>query len=382
MTEAKLTFGFPRMMKEAGEVRVFLPEFIQHLANMGARVYIEEGYGSRSGLSFDDYRQGNESVRYCTREQAFHQDYVTVLRSPTLEEFRLLKPGATLIAMLHFPTRPRRVNLLSDLGVKAISLDSIVDDNNLRLVENMKAVAWNGLEVSFDVLEERWPSLQHPEGRPIHVLILGTGMVGKHAVDAATKLGNVERNNQHMRAGGLGAVALSIGRNITGNPGTLERLFRQADILVDAAQRRDPSKPVVVNDWIQWLPEHAVISDLAVDPYTLETTPPVVRGVEGIPQGDLNQYIFKPEDPNWDRSVPSSIPSRQRRTVVSCYSWPGIHPEACMRHYAQQLTPLIEILFEKTYDQLTPLGGYFERALYRGTLRAWLKSGHYEPRPR
>lgn len=382
MAEAKISFGFPRMMKEQGEVRVFLPEFIQYLVDLGATVNIEEGYGSRLGLSFDDYRQGSGAVRSCTRQTAFQQDFVTVLRSPSPEEFQQLKPGCTLISMLHFPTRPRRVNLLNDLGVNAVSLDSIVDDNNLRLVENMKAVAWNGLEVAFDVLEERLPGLQHPEGRPIQVLILGTGMVGKHAVDAATKLGNVERNNQHMEAGGLGAVALSIGRNITGNPNTLERLFQQADILVDAAQRRDPSEPVVRNDWIQWLPEHAVITDLAVDPYTLDTTPPVVRGVEGIPQGDLNQYIFKPDDPSWDKTVDESIPSQHRRTVVSCYSWPGIHPEACMRHYAQQLTPLIEVLFEKSYDQLGPQGGYFERALYRGTLRAWLQSGHYERRPR
>lgn len=199
MVNSEITFGFPRMMKEQGEVRVFLPEFIQHLASMGGRVYIEEGYGSRSGLSFNDYRRGSEAVRYCGHEQAFQQDFVIVLRSPTLEEFQLLKPGSTLISMLHFPTRPRRVELLSSLGVNAISMDSIVDDNNLRLVENMKAVAWNGLEVAFDVLEKDWTGLHHPEGRPIHVLVLGTGMVGKHAVEAATKLGNVERNNQHIQ---------------------------------------------------------------------------------------------------------------------------------------------------------------------------------------
>gem|GEM_PF-1225768 len=50
------SIGFPRMMKEPAEKRVFLPEFIQHLANAGLNVFIEEGYGSRSGFSFDDYR--------------------------------------------------------------------------------------------------------------------------------------------------------------------------------------------------------------------------------------------------------------------------------------------------------------------------------------
>ena len=151
----------------------------------------------------------------------------------------------------------------------------------------------------------------------------------------------------------------------------MEELFRQSDVLVDAAQRRDPSKPVVPNDWIAWLPEHAVITDLSVDPYTLEIDPPVVRGIEGVPQGNLDQYIFKPDDPNWDKTVPPSIPSTNRRTTVTCYSWPGIHPEASMLHYASQLEPLMQTLLKRGYNGLSLEGDYFERALYRASLKAW-----------
>ncbi len=380
--KASATIGFPRMMKEPSERRVFLPEFIQFLTRQGAVVFIEEGYGSRSGVSFDDYRQSNPAVRRCSRPEAFRQDFVMVLRSPLPDEFRLLRAGACLISMLHFPTRPARVRLLEELGVNAISLDGIADDNNRRLVENMQSVAWNGLEVAFNVLEARWPGLRRPEGGPIRVLILGAGMVGKPAVEAATKLGNVERYLQHMQDGGPGAIALTVGRSITSRPDQLEGLLRTTDILVDATQRRDPSHPVIRNEWLGWLPEHGVVVDLAVDPYTLEVDPPVVRGVEGIPQGNLNKYVFTPDDPEWDKTVPAVIQSRQRRTVVSCYSWPGIHPEASMRHYAQQLEPLMEVLFAKGYAGLSLDGSYFARALYRSTLQAWLKAGYYQPQPR
>jgi len=366
------SIGFPRMRQEAGEKRVFLPEFIQFIAGLGVKVYVEEGYGSRSGYTFEDYKRAHKNVFMCNREESFQKDVVLILRSPTLDEFQLIQRDATLISMLHFPTRPNRVELLTSLGIKSISLDSIANDNNLRMVENMKSVAWNGLEAPFDWLEKDWPGLVRPDKKPINVMILGTGMVGKHAIEAATKLGNVERNNDHIASGGPGAVALSIGRNIASNPATMKNLMGQADILVDATQRRDSSKPVVPNEWIAWLPQHAVLVDLAVDPYTLDANPPVVRGIEGVPQGNLDQYTFPANDPKWDALVPSSIPSKNRRTTVTCYSWPGVHPEACMTHYAQQLEPFIEVLFEKGYDDLSQNGLYFERALYRATLKAWL----------
>jgi alanine dehydrogenase len=305
-----------------------------------------------------------------------------VLRSPNPAEMALMRPGACLISMLHYPTRPRRVARLKELGIKSISLDSIVNDVNLRLVEDMRAVAWNGLEAAFGALESCFPGFHRPGGEPFRALILGTGMVGKHAVEAATKLGSVERNRQHIRSGGPGSLAISVGRSLTHQPDRMKILFEQADLLVDATQRSNPSLPVVPNEWIAWLPRHAVIADLAVDPYTLDIDPPVVRGVEGIPQGSLDQYIYHPSDPNWERTIPPQVPTANRRTTATCYSWPGIHPEASMQHYAKQLEPLMDVLAQTGYDGLSLRGGYFERALYRATLRAWLEDERYEARPR
>lgn len=367
------TIGLPRMENEPGEKRVFLPDFVHYLVELGAEIHIEEAYGARSGFRFEDYKLAHPNIHLCSREEAFQKDVCLILRSPRPEELTMVKRGTTLISMLHYPTRPLRVSTLKKMGIKAISLDSIANDNNIRLVENMKAVAWNGIEAAFDWLEKIWPDLVHPHKRPFQVLIIGTGMVGKHAIEAATKLGNLERNRKHIASNKLGAIAISIGRNIAPNAASMETLFRQADILVDTTQRRDTSKPVVPNDWIAWLPEHAVVVDLSVDPYTLDANPPVVRGIEGTPKGNLDQYVFPADDPKWDSLVPKSIPSKHRRTTVTCYSWPGIHPEACMQHYGKQLEPLMYHLLKKGYEGISLKGDYFERALYRGTLKAWLQ---------
>ncbi len=366
------SIGFPRMEEEAGERRVFLPDFVQKVANLGVRVVIEEGYGSRSGFTIEDYRQGNLLIRSGTRQEAFEQDVVVVLRAPE-KDFSRMKPGTILISMLHYPTHPNRIPIFQALELRTISLDSIVNDYDVRLVENMKAVAWNGLEVAFGLLEEKWPGLIRPDGLPFKVLLLGTGMVGKHAVDAAVHLGNIERNNAHIDQLGSGAVCRAVGRNLTNHSDRIIAMLKETDILVDATQRRNPSAPVISNEWIQHLPQHAILVDLSVDPYIPDADPPVVRGIEGIPKGNLDKFVFKPEDEDWEETIPEGTRTDYRRTAVTCYSWPGFHPEACMVHYGRQLFPMLPVLFEKGYDGLSMEGGYFERALYRATLKAWLE---------
>ena len=89
----------------------------------------------------------------------------------------------------------------------------------------------------------------------------------------------------------------TVGRNLTGRDVYMKERFGLTDVLVDATQRHDPSRPIVPNAWLACLPEHAVVCDLVVDPYLLHETPPTVRGVEGIPQGDLDRWAFAPDDP-------------------------------------------------------------------------------------
>ena len=65
-----------------------------------------------------------------------------MLRAPRYEDFALLQPNACLMSMLHYPTRPARVERLRSLGLNAISLELIANDEGLRLVENMRP--WPG----------------------------------------------------------------------------------------------------------------------------------------------------------------------------------------------------------------------------------------------
>ena len=370
-----LSIGFPIMMEEEGEIRAFLPDFINTLVVLGFNVFLQHGYGNTLGYAVDDYKQEHENIHFCERSETFQKDIVLILRCPSDEDLELVSRESCLISMFHFPTRSSRVLYLQDRSIKAISLDSITNDFGIRLVENMKAVAWNGIEAAFDEMEERWPHLIRGKQQPWNTVVMGTGMVGKHAVDAVTKFGKRSRNQKHMELGGEGITARAIGRNITRHPDILKKVLNKADILIDATQRHDPSSPILVNADIASLPAHAIIVDLSVDPYLLEDDPPIVKGIEGIPQGDLDQYIFHPNDPQWENSIPQGIPTQERRKTISCYSWPGIHPQDCMRHYAQQLMPFMRTLSKKSYTEISANGPFFERALYRAKLDTFIHSG-------
>jgi alanine dehydrogenase len=372
MTET-ITIGLARMHVEFGERRDFLPALVADLEKRGAQVFLEYGYGSGMSFTEGDYQKVAPNVQFASHEEVYQKQLVLVLRCPSNEDLKFMRPGACLVSMLHYPTRPQRVAFLKSLGVEAISLDSLKDDTGRRLLENLRAVAWNGLEVGFQMLHRTYPSpgLESHERGPIRATILGVGMVGMHAVQAASRYGDMKLWQTLAARGVPGVQVTAVEYDLTGREETMKEILSQTDILIDATQRPDPTKVIVPNEWIGLMPEHAVLVDLSVDPYDCTIDPPEVKGVEGIPQGNLDQYVFMPGDSAYDR-LPDCIATKNRRHVVSCFSWPGIHPKECMSLYGDQIRPIMRTLIDRGGVQnLNSHGRYFERAIKRALLSTW-----------
>lgn len=366
------SIGFPCARHESAEVREFLPPLFAFLQQFGLdRVVVEEGYGERMAINRARYDEALPGLLRGTREQALSQDLVVMLRCPSVPELRRLRPGAVLIAMLHFPTRPERAALMEELRVTGVAMDQVVDDLGRRLIENLEAVGFNGVRIGMEALASTWPRFASPERPPLKVTVLGAGAVGAHAVRAAVRYGDDQVRARLREAGVPGVRVTVLDAELTQDGPLLEHLLRTTDLLVDATQRRDVSRPVVRNEQLAQLPAHAVIVDLSVDPYDFGRNPPAVRGLEGIPQGTLDQYVFAPDDPAWDELDPR-VPHTTRRTVASCYSWPGIRPVDCMNVYGKQLEPVLRALLERGADLPTQGGAWAERATSRGLHRRWV----------
>ena len=372
MTEA-ITVGLARMHVEFGERRDFLPSLVADMEKRGANVFLEYGYGSGMGFTEGDYQKVASNVKFVSHEEVYQKQIVLVLRCPDNDDLKLLQPGACLISMLHYPTRPQRVAFLKSLGIEAISLDSLKDETGRRLLENLRAVAWNGLEVGFQILHRTYPppGLESNERRPIQATILGIGAVGMHAVQAASRYGDMKLWGTLATRGVPGVQVTAIEYDLTNREETMKEILARTDILVDATQRPDSSKIVIPNEWIGLMPEHAVLVDLSVDPYNCYVNPPEVKGIEGMPQGNLDQFVFMPDDSVYDR-IPECVSTKHRRHAVSCYSWPGIHPKQCMSLYGEQLRPIMRTIIDRGgVENLNSHGRYFERTIRRALLSRW-----------
>jgi alanine dehydrogenase len=361
------------MHEEFGERRDFLPAFIADLEKRGAQVFLEYGYGSGIGFTEGDYEKVAPIARFVSHEEVYQKQIVLVLRCPSNNDLKLMQPGACLISMLHYPTRPQRVDFLKSLRIEAISLDSLKDETGRRLIENLRSVAWNGLEVGFQLLHRTYPSpgLEGQERGPVYATVLGVGAVGMHAVQAASRYGDMRLWQTLAERGVPGVQVTAVDYDLTGQADVMKKILTRTDILVDATQRPDPGKVVIPNEWVSVLPEHAVLVDLSVDPYNCSVDPPEVKGIEGMPQGNLDQYVFMPDDPAYER-IPDCVSTKHRRHAVSCYSWPGIHPKACMTLYGEQIRPIMRTIIDKNGVQnINPQGRYFERAISRAFLSHW-----------
>lgn len=365
------TIGFPRMPRKKGEKRDFLPNLFEKLAHFKAiDIFLEEDYGKSMGFTHDDYLRKHSNLKFVSHDEVYRQDAVVVLRAPNEVDINKMREKSVLVSMLHFDTRPVRNKLLKSKGIISYSMDFMVDDENNRMVVNYWGTSMSGAVVAFNQLKEEMKDFYSKSRRPINVGIIGFGRIGTNAAKAFTKLGNKEFYGKNIP----GLIVKILPRSITKNIEVLKSVLVDTDILVDATWRADTSKVVVPNHLISHMPDHGIILDLTADPYNNKIKPMQQKAIEGIPTGTLEKYVIHPNDEIYE-NIPKEINTSNKRVVVSCNAWPGVHPIEAMSTYGKQLYPFLKILFEKypcTFDINS--NNLYERSLVKASLDYYLES--------
>jgi alanine dehydrogenase len=374
-----IVVGLPRMIHEPGERRDFLPDFVEAIARAGASsIVLERGYGSGMGIEEHLYHHISSRVKFGSHEDCFSADAVLVVRCPPVADLERLREGALLVTMLHFRTHPARTQRLIERGVRAVSLDSLTDDSGARRVEYMQGVAWNGTAAAFRSMASQRSDFSSPAREALHVLVLGAGAVGTNAMQAAIRYGDVALRSRLHDAGVPGVEVTVVDYDLTGRPEYMQDRLGWAGLLVDATQRGDATVPVIPNSWIAAMPEDAVILDLSADGYDFSFDPPLVKGIEGIPEGTLEHYLFYRDDVAYAALDPR-VRTENRRTALSCYAWPGIHPFPCMKRYGEQLRPFVPLLLGKDASRWdTHADDPEERSLARAEVTRWMQTAQSE----
>lgn len=364
-----LTVGLPRLHKEKNEQRDFLPTLVEFLAGLEVPdIVIEPGYGSGLGLSMDQYLSKSARARVADREECMSQDVVLSLRCPDDGALRRARPGAVIVSMLHLDTRPNRAFLLRQLELQAVSLDLVRDDLGHRLVENLEAVALNGVRAAFRELQRGMAGFADTGRGPMQVTVLGAGAVGAHAVRVAVRYGDDALRKELGRRRVAGVEVTVLDYELAGDEAYLRPRLRNTDLLIDATRRSDRTQIIVPNAWLIDLPVQAVVLDLAVDPYDFGYSPPHVKAIEGLPNGDLDQFVFLPKDPAFD-TLDARIEHAIRRTTLSCNSWPGVDPRPCMEVYSKQVEPVMRAVLQTQVRNLdATAGAWYDRATARALL--------------
>jgi alanine dehydrogenase len=187
--------GVPREIK-AEESRVALtPSGVAALVAHGHTVTIEHGAGRGSSLSDEAYAAAGAKLAGVADVWA-EADMILKVKEPLAQELSYLRPGLILFTYLHLAADEMLTRALLDRRVRAIGYETIqLDDGSLPLLAPMSEVAGRlAIQVGSWCLQAtnggRGVLLSGVAGvRPGKVVILGAGIAGSSACQAAVGLG-------------------------------------------------------------------------------------------------------------------------------------------------------------------------------------------------
>src|SRR5580692_1994967 len=270
-----MKIGVPKEIK-IGETRVSMtPSLCRRCVSLGAKVVVQKAAGLSAGFTDAEYRAAGASLASDAATVWKSADLVLKVKEPLSSEDALLQDGQALFTYLHLAAGPALAKVLLKKNILGIAYETVEGvDGSFPLLKPMSQIAGRlAIQVGAYFLQS-----QHggsgvllggiPGTLPGHVVVVGAGNSGAHAVQMAAGMGaRVTVLDLDTRK--LEALDIDYrGRVVTlmSNPANIENTVADADLLVGAVLIPAAKAPTVVSsEMVARMRPGSVIVDIAID---------------------------------------------------------------------------------------------------------------------
>jgi len=270
-----MTIGVPKEIK-IGETRVSMtPSLCRRCVSLGARVLVEKSAGLSAGFTDAEYRAAGATLVADSGKVWKSSELILKVKEPLPAEYGLLQEDQALFTYLHLAAGPDLTKVLLKRRVLGVAYETVeATDGSFPLLKPMSQIAGRlAIQIGAYFLQS-----QHggsgvllggiPGTLPGHVVVVGAGNSGAHAVQMAVGMGaRVTVLDLDMRK--LEALDSEYrGRVVTlmSNPANLESSVADADLLVGAVLIPAAKAPTVVKTaLVAEMRPGSVIVDIAID---------------------------------------------------------------------------------------------------------------------
>jgi alanine dehydrogenase len=270
-----MTIGVPKEIK-IGETRVSMtPSLCRRCVALGARVIVQKSAGMSAGFTDAEYRAAGAVLATDAPRVWGSSELILKVKEPLPAEYALLRDGQALFTYLHLAAGPALARVLLKKGILGISYETVEGaDGSFPLLKPMSQIAGRlAIQVGAYFLQS-----QHggsgvllggiPGTLPGHVVVVGAGNSGAHAVQMAAGMGArvtvLDLDTRKLEA----LDSEYRGRVVTlmSNPANLESCVADADLLIGAVLIPAAKAPTVVTGaMVALMRPGSVIVDIAID---------------------------------------------------------------------------------------------------------------------
>jgi len=191
-----MRIGVPREVKEDENRVAVTPGGVSGLVAHGHSVYVESGAGAGSRITDEAYRTAGARIVGRAEDVWSESELILKVKEPIPSEVPFLREGLVLFTYLHLAANETLTRALVASGIRAVGYETVqLDDGSLPLLAPMSEVAGRlSIQVGAWCLQAenggRGVLVGGASGvRPARVRILGAGIAGTNACQAAVGVG-------------------------------------------------------------------------------------------------------------------------------------------------------------------------------------------------